>query len=328
MKNMLKTSGAMFLTATLAINASTAFASDCGFRFKFSQADERGNSSVRVFQSKPMGERSPVRILAYVTYLKVNTDGTRISYHQDDPKGTRCAGDPDAKPCAINNIRNAYNNHRKPVSDFEAIRDAGYPLPATWGVLSDQIIEKDKQTGKPCVSEEGYLVSMTSDVSVPGGFNRQGDCDQTKWIDALSVPGIVLPRGPKVDGTRVPSKFAKLGVRKRSLSIGLTPRSRNTGVIGIVGDTGPENELGEANIAFNRALNGLPDDAVPAHRQDAKDRFQVKKAATIVVPGSHYRLSRPLSVDSVSLAGERMIDELGGLAKLRKCIRRDIDSDF
>ncbi len=169
---------------------------------------------------------------------------------------------------------------------------------------------------------------MTADVAIPGGYNRQGDCSQSKWIDALTVPGVVLPRGPKINGKIHKSRFQKHGARKRSLAIGMTPKSKDTNVVGIVGDIGPYNELGEANIAYNRTLNALPPNAIPAHRQDAKDRFQVKKAITIVVPGKHYILPRPLSANSVSSNRNKLLSELGGIEKLRSCVRNEIDASF
>ena len=94
---------------------------------------------------------------ARVPGVKVNTDGTRISYNADDPR---------AQTKAINDIRNAYRNPSHPIQDFEKIRDAGWqPTSKVWDVLSSAIIEKDKRPGKeglPCLDEKNYLVSMTA----------------------------------------------------------------------------------------------------------------------------------------------------------------------
>ena len=129
-------------------------------------------ATVQVFKGDPVAALGNERPLLFITSLKVNTDGTKISYHKDDLTGRRCVANPAATPCAINNIRNAYNNPDRPESDFAAVRDASFPLPKTWRVLSETIIEKNASTGKPCITSDGYLVSMTADRAIDDG--REG----------------------------------------------------------------------------------------------------------------------------------------------------------
>src|SRR4051812_17362221 len=105
---------ASLLTASTATNA---LAAPCGFRPAFARPDEGGSATVRVFQADPVPALQDARPLLFITSLKVNTDGTKISYHQDDPTGRRCETNPSAQPCAINNIRNAYRDPARPVSD-------------------------------------------------------------------------------------------------------------------------------------------------------------------------------------------------------------------
>src|SRR5262245_21350966 len=148
-------------TAVIATSTSgNAFAGQCGFQRAFDRPDEGGASIIKVFKGHAIPALGNQQPLLFITSLKVNTDGTKISYHQDDPTGRRCQTDPVAGPCAINIIRNAYRDSQKPESDFTAVRDAGYP-DRTWQVLSPDIIEKDVRTGKPCITPDGYLVSMT-----------------------------------------------------------------------------------------------------------------------------------------------------------------------
>jgi hypothetical protein len=300
--------------------AAPASAGQCGFRHAFSRPDEGGSVTVKVFRGDAvpaLGDRRP--LLFIVGSLKVNTDGTKISYHQDDPTGRRCQGNPAATPCAINNVRNAFRDHRRPVSEFEAVRNAGYPSPRTFQVLSPNIIEKNRNTGKPCVTADGYLVSMTADVAVDGGFARQGDCDQSKWIDALTVPALVIPGG---------SQFLDLGVGKRSLVVAASRSATRRVVAGIVGDLGPANELGEASIAMNRKLNGLPDDELPKHRQDAIDRFQAGRSALLIFPGPSSVLARPITSARVAEAGADALAKFGGADKLYGCITHEVDQAF
>jgi hypothetical protein len=287
-------------------------------------------TGIRASRRKWRGDRQGVRgqgcvaaerrtAPSFLTSLKVNTDGTMISYHQDDPTGRRCETNPSATPCAINNIRNAYRDHTKPISDFTAIRDDGYPNPKTWQVLSPDIIEKSASTGKPCITSDGYLVSMTADVAVAGGFNRVGDCDQSKWIDALTAPAIVLPKN---------SEFRSFGVGKRSLVVALSHSPANRTVLGIVGDIGPAKEIGEANIAMNRELNGLPANEQPKHRQDAIKRFQAGRSAILLFPGSDFVLAQPISGARIAAAGADALTKFGGAGKLIDCIHTEIDPGF
>lgn len=306
--------------ATIAVSMSAnAFAEGCGFRFAFERPDERGTKKVKVFKGDPVPALGNKQPLLFITSLKVNTDGTKISYHQDDVTGRRCRDNPSAPPCAINNIRNAFNNSGRPEADFTAVRNAGYPVARTWQVLSDQIIEKDRTTNKPCLSADGYLVSMTADVAVDGGFNRQGDCDQSKWIDALTVPAIVLPKG---------SQFGQMKIDKRSVVVALSNSASKRVVPGIVGDFGPANEIGEASVAMNAALNGLAETDVPKHRQDAIARFQAGPSAILLLPGNEFVLARPINRARVSMAGAAALEKFGGAEKLYRCIREEIDPAF
>ena len=318
---ILKTSVALSILLSITANS---VAGECGFQLAFERPDEGGVKTVKVYEGNPVPSLNGVKPLLFISDLKVNTDGTKISYHQDDPTGRRCVQNPNNKPCAINNIRNAFRNHRKPVSDFIAVRDAGYPPAATWRVLSKNIIEQNKTTKKPCITSDGYLVSMTADVAIPGGFNKVGDCDQSKWIDALTMPGVVLPKNTR----SAPSQFKAKGVRKRSMIIALAPSAKNLSVAGIVGDFGPVNELGEGNIALNRALNGMPNTEQPLHRRDAILRFQTKSAAVILIPGRQSIHKRPISAGSIKNAGDALLADLGGLEKLYRCIRDEVSSTF
>jgi hypothetical protein len=299
--------------------SAEALAAGCGFRHAFTRPDEGGTQSVKVFKADPVPALGNKQPLLFISSLKVNTDGTKISYHQDDVTGRRCADNPSATPCAINNIRNAFNDSGRPESEFTAVRNAGYPLPRTWQVLSTSIIEKNKSTGKPCVSSDGYLVSMTADVAVDGGFTRQGDCDQSKWIDALTVPALVLPKG---------SEFLTLGLKKRSTVIAVSRSATKRVVPGIVGDFGPAKELGEASVAMNAALNGLAETEVPKHRQDGIARFQAGRSAILLIPGDDFVMARPVTRARVTESGKSALDKFGGVDKLYQCIRDEIDPAF
>lgn len=314
----------MVLSAVVAGAPSISAAAECGFQPAFNRPDEDGRQRVTVYRAAPVAAMGGARPLLFITNLKVNTDGTKISYHPQDPTGRRCASDPAAAPCAINNVQNAFRSPTRPISDFIAVRDADYPAGPTWSLLSDDIIERNARTDKPCLTPDGYLVSMTSDVAVTGGFGRLGDCDQSKWIDALAIPAIVLPKAT----AEIPSQFAQDGVRKRSMVVGLTGGASGRVVPGIVGDAGPADELGEASVAMNRKLNGLADSDQPRHRQDAIARFQAPKAAVLIFPGAAYVAPRPITPNGVQAVSSQALQAFGGADKLYRCIRTEIDPGF
>ncbi len=285
------------ISISLPVNA---VAGQCGFQHAFDRPDEDGTQTVKVFKGNPVAALGNQRPLLFITTLKVNTDGTKISYHQDDPGGRRCEQNPNATPCGINNIRNAYRNAKRPESDFTAVRNAGYPSPKTFQVLSPSIIEKNKNTGKPCLTPDGYLVSMTADTAIDNAV--AGDCNLAKWIDALTVPALVIPGG---------SQFLSLGVKMRSTVVAFSPSATKRVVPGIVGDIGPAKEIGEASIAMNRALNGMPETEQPKHRRDAIARFQAGRSALLVIPGAQSIVARPITAARVAAAGNDALTKFG-----------------
>ena len=240
--------------------------------------------------------------LVFVSDLKVNTDGTRISYKVDDPR---------AQHGAINDIRNALRSGHS-IAEFQALAAANWePVDKTWQVVSASVIEKNKSTGKPCVSTDGFLVSKTADVSVAGGFDRDGDCDQTKWLDALKIPALVLPGG---------SQFQTRKATTRSIVVAMTVAAPHRLAFGIVGDTGPTDEIGEASVAMNRALNGLPETAVPSSGRDAIARFQAPRSVVMVFPGQANRVPYPITPERVASLAKARFDTWGGESRLTGCL--------
>jgi Fungal chitosanase of glycosyl hydrolase group 75 len=298
-------SGALAIAFLLAYAPAQSAGDACGFVRAFSQPDEGGAQTVHVYRggaSATIGGAQPFAFV--VPDVKVNTDGTRISYAADDPR---------AKTKAINDIRNAYSNPQRPISDFEAVRDARWKPPArVWSVLSSKIIEKDArpgQEGRPCLDDKGFLVSMTAIRAKNSG--AQGDCDQSKWVDALTVPAFVLPGG---------SQFEQAGASVGNVIVGLTLHQPRQIALGIVGDIGPHNKIGEASVEMNRILNGLPQGAIPTNRVDAENRFQGPKTLFLVLPGQSNRISQPINAESVKSFAEARFNAWGGQARLEACM--------
>jgi len=110
--------------------------------------------------------------------------------------------------------------------------------------------------------------------------------------------------------------------------VAVSRRPAHRVVSGIVGDYGPPKEIGEASIALNRALNGLPDGEQPKHRQDVVQRFQAGRTAVLLLPGVEFVLDRPISKSRIDTAGADALTKFGGAQKLIDCIHEEIDSGF
>jgi len=293
---MLRTLIAVFLAASNGFAAGT-----CGLTPAFTRPDERATKRVQVFGGAADPQSGASAPLAFISDLKVNTDGTRISYKVDDPR---------AQNGAINDIRNALRSGAT-IADFQRVAGNQWePVSDTWRVLSANVLEKNSKTGKPCVSADNYLVSKTADVSVAGGFGRDGDCDQTKWLDALSVPALVLPSR---------SEFQTRKALTRNFVVAMTLDEPRRMAFGIVGDTGPEDELGEASVEMNRILNGLPAGTIPRNGRDAVQRFQAPKSIVLVFTGAPNRLPYPVTPERIAELVKARFESWGGEARLGAC---------
>jgi hypothetical protein len=301
------------LRATVAMMATLGPAhaqqSSCGLENRFERPDEQGRSTVVVYASRT-ASASGGGAVAFITPLKVNTDGTRISYKVDDPR---------ANATAINDIRNAFNNPRRPISDFEALANSDWkPTSDVWKVLSPRIIERDRRpgtAGRPCVDAEGYLVSMTAVGTTATSSAHEGDCDQAKWLDALTVPSIVLPKST----SKHPSQFLNLGASLRSVAIVMNLAHPQRMAFGLVGDTGPVDELGEASVAMNRDLNGLPSTDNPKNHSDANARFQAGRSMVLLLTGKDNVVPFPLTESNVVAFAKQRFESWGGLPRLSLC---------
>jgi hypothetical protein len=280
---------------------------ECDFSLAFRRADEKKPNNINVYRDNksiaPFGQA-----LAFVDELKVNTDGTRRSYHLTDTRG---------ESKAINSVANAISTNK--VKDFEALRDAGFPAPKSRQQLGD-VIEFAKQPSKPCIGPGDFLVSMTSVGAVPGVFNKQGDCDQSKWLDALTVPALVLPK-PSCKGCK--TEFDNAGATNRNFVVAMTVAPPHTIAYGIVGDKGPVDQLGEASVGMNARLNNLPANAEPTNYKDAIARFQAPKSIVLIIPGEKGRVSFPkdakINAAHVEAEAKPLFEAWGGAARLRAC---------
>ncbi|HEY2663417.1 MAG TPA: hypothetical protein VGI47_03695 [Candidatus Binataceae bacterium] len=274
----------------------------CDLRVSFVRPDQGGSRSVNGYEGRAGPSLRGAKPLVFISDLKLNTDGTRISYQVDDPR---------AKNAAINNILNAMHK-RRTIAEFEELaRNDWQPRARTWQVLLKNVIEKDERTGKPCVGADNFLVSMTADVAVADRWRQVGDCDQSKWLDALTIPALVLPGR---------SEFQTKQALTRNFVVVRTLGQPARVAYGIVGDTGPEDELGEASVEMNRILNGLPAGEQPRNYKDEVTRFRGPQSLVLIFPGDFNRVAYPVTSERVAAEVKPRFEAWGGNARLDACL--------
>ncbi len=235
-----------------------------------------------LLDQKPTNAGAPVTLLTVLRHVTVDVDGSPRSYHPDDPhaKGT-CTGEtgPDGNErysgvCALDDFASAHllvfhGPQKLGKGHFET------PWKSIWPLIHDKKLtpydlkqyvptapdgfyffywkERDltaffkreiiPQTsgGFPCLHDSGYFVAATTfkrdAAALPDG------CAPSRFFDAEQIPFFVLPDdafGNARVGDIVVARLEGTAVERV--------------VFGVVGDTGPVWQIGEASVAFNQAL--------------------------------------------------------------------------
>jgi hypothetical protein len=221
---------------------------------------------------------APVTLMAVLHRLTVDADGSPRTYHPDDPHGTRtCTSEagPDGTLryrgiCALDDFASAHllvfrgaqklgkgefempwqdiwplirGKTLKPIDlqHYVPTAPTGYYLfywkERNLSALFKREIIPQATDGYPCLSDDGYFVAATT-------LKEDGPaCASSRFMDAEKRPFLVLP-----DDAFGNARAGDLVVGRLSGA----PAGRL--VYGVVGDTGPIAQFGEASIAFNRAL--------------------------------------------------------------------------
>ncbi|ASP33685.1 glycoside hydrolase family 75 protein [Labrenzia sp. VG12] len=252
MKNLKKSALAFTLALTF---AADAVARECQYLGTIGQ----GGESAKVYKSD--GD-----VLSFVGDMDVNTDGALSSYGIED-LGYKNANDKLDTNSSLNVICNGANI-RKPngellygtsrcydlIREFKRIRKEGWLKPNEnfvffYGIEVSKKTYVEKPDGKkilrgvPC-EKDGFYVSQVAKM-LPGG--TYGDCKPEKWLDALKIPAIVVPR------TGI---MADNGVGQHDLAI-VRLKSSGDWVGAIVGDTN-DSKVGEATVNLAARLRGKP----------------------------------------------------------------------
>lgn len=283
--------------------------------------------------------------VAFRTSLNVNTDGAARSYlaFPDAPEtetprynsilnGVQLRdGTPD-KPGKViatgknsgNQVLAALTTQRKrnwkwlpgePVIDWVAIETK----PETIDGETRQTPCKNKALG------DQYYVSRVKIEARPAKPDGSAfePCDQARWLDADRIPAVVKPGS---------ALFGTFGVQPGDLVVifdAAAGRGAGRTHFGIVGDTGPKKEVGEATPAMISAIRGVP--IPPASTKGKKGwNFVVDRPVmTLIFPGSGSVLEKIYDDPNRNAAAARdhMIKQWGSgseataLARLRACER-------
>lgn len=269
------------LTTTLALLVCTPLVS--AQEYEVSQTGIFTPQHKRVLLLKePTGQNN---LILFQTNLRVNTDGSPMSYHPQDPRG---------KNQALNNICNAivvnkgssdknlcFTNFGEAISVFEKFRDSNYQtVPQGYRITWGNVLATVKANGKdiPCVFKtgdyQGYFGSLTALKNDLTG--EKGECEVNNQVNPITVPALVL-----VGGQNVVKNF---GAKVGDLLVAYNPKTQLISSA-IIGDTGPRDNLGEGSVLLNMKLLGT---TTPPTNKAETFKLSIENAQVLVaiIPAS------------------------------------------
>lgn len=245
------------------------------------------------------------KIILFQTNLRVNTDGSPLSYHPQDPRG---------KDKALNNICNAivvkklasnknlcFTNFNEAIGVFERFRDTNYQtVPQGHRITWANVLPTVKENGKdvPCVFKsgefKGYFGSLTALKN--GLTGDKGECEINDQVNPIKVPALVLAGGENV----VKNFGAKVG----DLLVAYNPKTQLFSSA-IIGDTGPRDNLGEGSVLLNMKILGV---TVPPTKKAETFKLSIENTQVLVaiIPSSRsFRPIRPYTEENIN---QRVMD--------------------
>ncbi len=279
---------------------------------------------------KPANADDPVTLLTVLRRVTVDADGSPRTYHPADPHGTgTCTGavGPDGLErysgiCALDDFASAH------LLLFKGARKLGKgefesPWQSMWPLIRDgklHVIDLKQQVptapdgfyffywkerdlsaffkreiipqtnnGLPCLREGGYFVAATT--LKQDGSTLPNGCAPSRFMDAETVPFFVLP-----DDSFGNARVGDIVVGRLEGAAG------GPLVYGVVGDTGPIAQVGEASIAFNRALLSKSNPIMNEHQVDALD-ISGKRVTILVLGGTKTQLHGNYSPENIEQVG-------------------------
>ena len=281
-----------YVMTALLFCASSASAQN----YKVSQTGLFGKHDKKILLLKE--STSQKRIILFQTNLRVNTDGSPMSYHPQDPRG---------KDKALNNVCNAIvvqkngatenlclTHFSEAIGIFERFRDSNYAIPQGYRITWRNVLAAVKENGKdvPCIFKSGqfrgYFGSLTALKN--GLTGAKGECDINNQVNPMTVPALVLVGGENA----VKAFGAKVG----DLLVAYNPETQLFSSA-IIGDTGPKDNLGEGSVLLNMKLRGTT--APPTNKKETFE-LSIEEAQVLVaiIPGSRlFRKTTPYTAENI-----------------------------
>lgn len=280
------------LVFTFVFFAAASFVNAQEFTVKDSKVFQPQNKKVLLLQNNS----SDAKIILFQTKLAVNTDGAPISYHPFDLSGRKKA---------INSICNAISVRRvsdnaklkcsKAMPIFEQYRDKKWVAPKGFKIFWGNVLAPTTVNKKvvPCVFRtgkfKGYFGSLTSlKNKLPA--NKKGECEQLNQLDQRFIPALVMAGGA--------SPLKTFGAKQGDLVVAYNP-SNKAAAFAVIGDEGPENNLGEGSVALNMSLLGVA--TQPTNYKQAKelDTGNLEIVIAIIPASNSFRLKTPFTKENI-----------------------------
>lgn len=248
------------------------------------------------------------KVILFKTNLQVNTDGIPTSYHPYDLRGDSIALNTILNGASIyrlkDNIR--ISNPKKPnnfsekekiemrkeaYTVFEKFRDSNFDAIPTGYKINWQNVLIADDNGKPCIFKtgkyKGYFASATALKN--GLVTNKGECECNNQVDPFEVPTLVLAGGKNI--------VKKYGANVGDLVIAYNLTNKNI-VYSIIGDTGPEENLGEGSVILNMKLIGTT--TYPKTRKETYNIATGKDVLICVIPSTNsFKTVKPFSQENI-----------------------------
>jgi hypothetical protein len=247
-------------------------------------------------------------LILFKTNLQVNTDGIPTSYHPFDLRGNSKAINTILNGVAIyrlsDNIRisnpkkpNVFNAKQKTemvteaYTVFEKFRDSNYDkVPEGYNIIWENVLIADIN-GKPCVFKTGkYAGYFASATALKNGLTEnKGECDCNNQVNPFEVPTLVLAGGQNI--------VKRYGAKVGDLVAAYNSTNHNI-VYSIIGDTGPENNLGEGSVILNMKLLDKTD--FPKTRNETYSLATKKDILICIIPkSSSFIAEKPFTQENI-----------------------------
>lgn len=306
---------AYFLTTILAFLLCLSVAQAQEYRVAQSRVFTPQNKKILLLKDA----NSQRQVILFQTNLRVNTDGSPLSYHPQDPRGRTKALNNICNGIAVRRVNSnknlCFSEFGRAIRVFEQFRDSNFQtVPSGFRIRWENVLATVKENGKdvPCVFKsgefKGYFGSLTAlrnDLTAD-----RGECDVNDQVNPMTVPALVLAGGQHP----VKAFGAQLG----DLLIAFNPRTQLF-TAAIIGDTGPADNLGEGSVSLNMKLLGI---TTPPTNKEETFRLSIEntKVLIAIIPGSRlFNVQKPYTAENIN----QRIDDwraAAGFASLEKLL--------